>query len=692
MSVRLVFALHFHQPIGNFDSVFEEAVSKCYGPIVDHFERHKSVRAAFHLSGCLLEWLETHDRKLLDRVFELVASRQVEPLGGGFYEPILSVIPREDALEQMAYLSDYWKTKCGITPEGAWLPERVWEPALAELLAEGKIRYTVLDDQHLRFSGILQDRMTGLFATERYGKGIGFFPSDYKLRYLIPFRPMERVREHFAALASIPEQPILTYGDDAEKFGFWPGTHQWVFTEKWLEQFFNYLEEENAPVRALAPGEVFRNHPPAQKVYIPNASYSEMLEWALPPESVPAYMKVKNTAKGSNPDEAVKSFVRGSLWDMFLARYPESDQMLKHVIRTSRKVRSWPAGEKKRRATRSVLRSECNCAYWHGLFGGIYLPHLRHGVFQNLLDADALIHEELGSKIRVEQEDYDGDLENEIILSSKTLQAFFRPGDAGTLAELDYLPSRFNITNVVSRWKESYHTGDDITHTHLPSDGPPSPHEVSVGMRASDLRNWTFDTLPLRTLREFHSPAAVDANRLKNFVGLTFAVGRLESCEPTKSGWRGRHSIGPVGYQKSAEFSDPETLTVRWSLDPSSPTEGFFGTLFCFTLLTPDAKDRRAELFGANGSLWKGKPGEGIQHDGVTLVRWEDSAFGFGLDLKLFHPARVTALPIQTLARSEKGYEATYQGTILAVSWPAKEIAGGSTPARVDVHFRRLGE
>ncbi|HEV8122113.1 MAG TPA: alpha-amylase, partial [Candidatus Polarisedimenticolia bacterium] len=177
--IRLVLALHFHQPIGNFDSVFRMAVDRCYAPVVDHFERHPGVRAGFHLSGCLLEWLEAHEAPLLDRVLALVGRGQVEALGGGFYEPILPAIPRADALEQIERMAAWWEKRAGVRPRGAWIAERVWEPSLAELLAEAGVAYTILDDQHLRFAGLLDDRFTGLFVTERAGRAVAFFPSDF---------------------------------------------------------------------------------------------------------------------------------------------------------------------------------------------------------------------------------------------------------------------------------------------------------------------------------------------------------------------------------------------------------------------------------------------------------------------------------------------------------------------------------
>src|SRR5262249_3791875 len=152
-------------------------------------------------------------RPFLERVFRLVSSGRVEPLGGGFYEPILPVIPREDALEQIDRLASYWEKRCGARPQGAWIAERVWEPALAELLSSAGVRYTILEDQHLRFAGLLVDRFSGLYTTERAGHAVGFFPSDFRLRYLIPFRTVDAVREHFQGLAQDGAALTLTYGD-----------------------------------------------------------------------------------------------------------------------------------------------------------------------------------------------------------------------------------------------------------------------------------------------------------------------------------------------------------------------------------------------------------------------------------------------------------------------------------------------
>jgi alpha-amylase len=689
MSAKLLMALHFHQPTGNFDHVFEAAVERCYAPVVEHFERHPGVRAAFHLSGCLLEWLESHDSTLLDRVLALVEREQVEPLGGGFYEPILPVLPIEDALDQLGRLREWWQRRAGRTPTGAWLPERVWEPGLAEVLARGQVRYTILDDQHLRYAGLLDQRFPGLWVTERAGHAVAFYPSDFQLRYLIPFRPIDALRGHFEDFAELHPGSVLTYGDDVEKFGFWPKTWDWVYGERWLEQFFSWLEDPDGAVGTETPGAHMASAPGARRVYMPNASYPELLEWALPAGSASAYGHVRAAARADSAPGAADAFVRGSLWDAFLARYPESDQLHKHALRTSRRVRALPVDDPRReRALTAALRAQCNCAYWHGLFGGLYLPHLRHGILECMLEADASLAEGL-ERTEVAVEDLDGDLQDEVVLSCRSVQAFLRPADAGTLVELGYLPARFAVTNVMSRWREAYHMAADLTHeVEGGADGAvSSPHEQSVGVKREDLEGRSFDELPLRSLRDFAADAPPGPERLTSFEGMSLACSPLRDWQAAETGFSGEASLAGRAYRKTVTLDPDGTLDVVWELEPGDGLP-VFGTLLALSLLTPEAPDRHLQLEATAGRQPDTAPGAKLELEETKRFSLVDEAFGFELRVTPDPPARVVSTPIETLQRSEAGYQPIYQGTLFAVSWRPGDDGQGRT-FRLSLAFAR---
>ena len=99
-SLHLVLVVHAHQPAGNFEHVFEECYQHSYNAFLSLLEKHPGIHIGLHYSGPLLLWIEKNHPEYFERLRQLVASGQVEILGGGFYEPILISIPEADRLEQ----------------------------------------------------------------------------------------------------------------------------------------------------------------------------------------------------------------------------------------------------------------------------------------------------------------------------------------------------------------------------------------------------------------------------------------------------------------------------------------------------------------------------------------------------------------------------------------------------------------
>ena len=90
--IRLSLVLHNHQPVGNFEHVFEQTFQESYQAFLDVFERYDSLRIALHTSGSLMEWLDARHPEYVDRLAMLVRQGRIEILGGAFYEPILAML------------------------------------------------------------------------------------------------------------------------------------------------------------------------------------------------------------------------------------------------------------------------------------------------------------------------------------------------------------------------------------------------------------------------------------------------------------------------------------------------------------------------------------------------------------------------------------------------------------------------
>ncbi len=284
--IRFVFGLHLHQPVGNFDHVFEQHVEDVYRPILQRLSERNFLPLVLHLSGPLLEWLEEHDSAYLDMLGSLVSSGKVELLLAGFYEPVLASLPRADRVEQIQWMKDAVRRRFGVDANGLWLTERVWEPELAADLADAGVRYALVDDRHFLASGYTVDQLHAPYWTESDGKRVALFPIDERLRYLIPFRPPDETAAYLRELRGAGHR-LAVLADDGEKFGGWPGTKEWVYERGWLDRFTSTIGGlvEAGEVQLSTLTEALATVPSGGIAYLPTASYREMEAWSLPREA-----------------------------------------------------------------------------------------------------------------------------------------------------------------------------------------------------------------------------------------------------------------------------------------------------------------------------------------------------------------------------------------------------------------------
>ena len=246
----------------------------------------------------------------------------------------------------------------------------------------------------------------------------------------------------------------------------WPGTFEHCWVNGYMDRLFSAIESSGDWLETITPSEYMRQFPARGRAYLPTASYMEMTEWALPGERMHEIKQLRlnmereiDSKKDSDPGRAdymrhIMQYVRGGLWRNFLVKYPEVNQMQKRGMYTSRRIHALPEGEAKDKALRHLWASQCNCAYWHGVFGGVYLFHIRAANYANLLDAEALI---LDDKVNAELVDFDLDSHGEIVISSNPFSFVIAPAFGGALYEWDDLPSRYNLLNIMTRRKEGYH-------------------------------------------------------------------------------------------------------------------------------------------------------------------------------------------------------------------------------------------
>jgi 4-alpha-glucanotransferase len=681
--ISLALVVHSHQPVGNFDHVFEEAYQKAYNPFVQTLLGHPRIRMGMHFSGRLLEWIEKHHPEFFEVLRELANRGQVELMGGGFYEPVLSAIPDPDKAAQISRLRDYLERHFGVLPQGAWLTERVWRPDLVRPLAEAGVGYVILDDTHFIAAGVEPTALHGTYLTEDLGAQLHLVPSLKRLRYTIPFRDMG---ETFDLLRQGIGRPDILYaaGDDIEKFGVWPGTHDLCYTRGWLEQFFQAIENAGDWLETTTLSGFMATHKPLGRVYLPTASYPEMMEWALPPHACEEFLQCLEETERMPSGERFRKFLLGGTWQGFLGKYPESNQIHKLMLEISRRFHKAEADvspDNERRslldkAQTHLLAAQCNDAYWHGLFGGLYSPNLRSAVLQNLVQSEMLLDQLNGdaatNSVRVTQADFDVDGEQELQLSHPKAGMILRPSDGGTVSSLRFKPAATELVNSLMRRPEVHHS--KIRSSVESHQGTPSGTETDLNalLRYDRYMRHCFRTYLFPHGKQWRNFEQLDLHEEKGLAAGEWQVVTGPFANPVELSCQSR-------YERDASSFDVEARKVFHargtdagfhvecrsliSGDQTHAVSILLGVEMVFNLLASNAPDR---YFAAAGERHPLDFAGEIQAPMLEIVdEWQ----GVRLALAARPKCRWWIVPIRTVSQSEAGFETVYQGSAILAVW-----------------------
>jgi 4-alpha-glucanotransferase len=670
-SLALCFGVHNHQPIGNFDAVLRETTERAYQPFLARLKARPEIRMTVHCTGSLLEWLRAQARPTFDLLGEIVASGRIELLTGGFYEPILAILPDVDKRGQIERLSEFIKAEFGVRPRGMWLAERVWEPHLPRALHEAGVEYVLVDDRHFALAGLDPDDLGGYYLTEDQGATLGVFPINQRLRHLIPFADVDKSLEYLGERRG--RLAVVTVVDDGEKFGGWPGTHRLVYEEGWLDRFFDRVLE-TPWLRPSTFGDVVDVVRATGRIYLPTASYQEMGEWALPEDAGRALDDAKRDLGPLEGGARLVALLRGGFWRNFLVKYPEVADFYWKMQRLSRAIegarRERPDDRRLVEAREALWRGQANDAYWHGVFGGCYLPHLRRAVKSALLEAEARLAAIDGEQLAVTFEDVNGDGQREILVRTPRLTVTVNPERGGMLTEIGALARRHDLADVLARRPEAYHarigdTSADGGATRSIHDAPPEKEPGLARLLAYDRfrRGSLLDGL-------FEGAGPLDAAEPWPASRLALGDARLDAEVGERDGGvviTLRHraeGASALALDKRIVVRDAG-VTARYRLTSASATlAGRWAVQWNLALSAGDAPGRYLTVPGHPSLGSTGRLAEATQ---VTLV---DEWLGLEARLAWQPPAELAWAPVETVSVSEAGFERLYQGLALLLAWP----------------------
>ncbi|GAA4404232.1 alpha-amylase/4-alpha-glucanotransferase domain-containing protein [Quisquiliibacterium transsilvanicum] len=660
--LQFLFGVHAHQPVGNFPSVIDDAVERCYRPFLETLSRYPGFRFALHLSGWLLGDLAARHPALVEQIAQMVSRGQLELFGAGDCEPVLAAIPERDRISQLEAMNARLERHFGLRPAGAWLTERVWESSVVPSLVRSGVRYVLVDDYHFLCAGVPADALDRHFATEEDGLRLDVFPISEALRYRLPFAPAADALGHLESLAAQGHAAAIHF-DDLEKFGIWPETHEWVYGRGWLAAFVEAVLA-SPTVRAESFSAFHAGRRARGLVYLPTTSYIEMNEWTLPPAAARRFAELQQRERAAGSFEESKAFVRGGIWRNFLSRYPESNWLHKRMLRASARLDAQGAAAALLRPL--LHEAQSNDAYWHGLFGGLYLPHLRRAAWSSLCALEAGL-ERLSPRAPLERVDLDLDGRDEWLIGAGGLQAALRDDGRAALHELSSLPLLHNFGDTLARREEAYHErigagsgqtaqGEGIASAH---DRIASKHAIEPEDLEPDLapRAICVDRIvdpqgaaaPLDGYRIIEEGAGVGEGAGAGAPSLLFETA-LDGARVAK-----RIAVGGDG------------VRIEWRC------QGLAGRRLVtqLNLAMPSCDGYGGRYVLADGSIPAGF-GQPLAIEAMELLTLDDRALDGALRLECRPACRMAGAPLHTVSLSEGGFEKIMQAAVVELTFELK--------------------
>ncbi len=480
-------------------SFLEDAWARLGSPVLQVLGQFPQLRIALHISGTILDLLDTTFQEDALLLKELVGAGQVEAIAGGYYDPVLSAIPERDALGQVQLSRRKLESLLSATVNGSWILHGAWDPCLPRLLVKAGMRYAVLDGWAFRQAGLAKSALRGFYMTEREGAALALFPLHEDLAGTDPGDKPSQVLARLRRISALEPVGSISCFIDARRFLDHPGCLlPGDKAEPWLVALVRILARNDHWLKTNTFWQALRQGMPAGSLYLPSSLNPAMLAQLMTPKhssGLSMLSRLKRTGQSLEASD-ITTFFGGGPWEAFLTRHAEANRLHKRMIRASREVARLASLRKQTRnpkqqqtitlawelARRELYRSQTAAPYSHDYWGGVFSGASRHEAYAALLRAEMHVLRTFPARerFRFQRADYDCDRNVEVLVTTPFLGAIVDPDQGGSLAELDSWALPGNLLNTFTRREQLWYSLFNGNH-NLPAlvrDRPPFPGRI----------------------------------------------------------------------------------------------------------------------------------------------------------------------------------------------------------------------
>ena len=398
-------------------STFERNYQDVYKKLISFLYAHPKFEFSFYFAGEQLEFLKQKHPEALAILSELTCRHQVEVLGGGYYNPICSLLFPVDRSGQIEKMTSELRKTIGKRPRGFSLFESIWDSSLITTLQSCGMEYVLLESSLIPEN---KKKYFPLIASEQ-GKSIKVIPTFEDLK---PHKNentddwISRINKGFS------KQERESFDEKLITVSFKLNEVNDILNSDFLENINTLCISADSIIRFSTPQNYLKN----AKIFIP--SY------------IPAGMSLPITKWSQKPYEISENKTRFQITIAdFLNTYSQSHRLYERMMYISMIV-SQSHGDKTRKisAREELWEAQSGMSYIFSPENISNAARLRQYAYNKLNEAERIISECGKSNESVTSFDYNGDGLNEYICQMKKYNAVISL-HSGSITELSIIQS-----------------------------------------------------------------------------------------------------------------------------------------------------------------------------------------------------------------------------------------------------------
>ena len=425
--INIILGSHAHVPSGAPDKEFEKAYENKLRPFVCILYKYPKIQAVLHYSGPLLNWIERNHPEFFMLIEDMINRKQVEIIGGGFYEPMFPLVPVQDRIDQIEFMTTYLRKSFGKRPSGCWIPAFAWEQQLVGALAASGMNYTFLSQKQFVKAGVSGHGLFYPCISEDQGKLVTIFPVSGFLEAELTVKNVtlvfdelrnnrdfisdtgdEIVAAIFPETPPVPRDVLAMAGEGSVPAGFSSAEYGWNL-------FFEELSLSEAVVETALPGKLVKSCKGLKRTSFPNSSGLE--DNYLP----------RN----------------------FIIEHPEANGIYAKMMFINMLITQIKGDKSRKRSSREELWKSQDSSLYTPLPKGAGGHELLKSAYHALLSAERLSREKGKFASSLLKYDFDLDGVEEFLFQDTKINCYIQPAGAG-IFELDYMPKAWNYLSCAS--------------------------------------------------------------------------------------------------------------------------------------------------------------------------------------------------------------------------------------------------